>query len=217
MSGEITVLIADDHPIVRKGLRQVIESDPQLKIVGEAGDGQSAFDRIEQLQPAVAVLDLDMPVKGGFDVVREMRRSRFATEVIVVTMHGGEDLVNEAMDLRVKGYVLKDTAVTDIIAGIKSVAAGRHFISPQLSAYLVNRNSRAAHLATVNPSLADLTPTEKKILKLIGEGKSSKEIADLLFVNYRTAQDNRTNICTKLELHGSPALLKFAHQHKSDL
>ena len=217
MADEITVLIADDHPIVRKGLRQVIESDPHLKIVEETGDGQSALDQIEQLQPDVAVLDLDMPVKGAFDVLREMQRSRFATEVIIVTMHGEEDLFAEAMDLGVKGYVLKDTAVTDIIAGIKAVAAGRHFISPQLSAYLVNRNSRAAHLATENPSLADLTPTEKKILKLIGEGKSSKEIADLLFVNYRTVENHRTNICTKLELHGSHALLKFALQHKSDL
>ena len=217
MAGEIRVLIADDHPIVRKGLRQVIESEPQLKIVDEAGDGQSALDRIEQLQPDVAVLDLDMPGKGGFDVLREMRRSRFATEVIIVTMHAEKDLFDEAMDLGVKGYVLKDTAVTDIIAGIKAVAAGRHFISPQLSAYLVNRNSRAARLATVNPSLSDLTPTEKKILKLIGEGKSSKEIADLLFVNYRTVENHRTNICTKLELHGSHALLKFALQHKSDL
>jgi DNA-binding NarL/FixJ family response regulator len=217
MATEITVLIADDHPIVRKGLRQLIESDPQLKIVEETGDGQSALDRIEQLQPDVAVLDLDMPGKGGFEVVREMRKSRFATEVIIVTMHCEADLFDEAMDLGVKGYVLKDTAVTDIIAGIKSVAAGRHFISPQLSAYLVNRNSRAAHLATAKPSLADLTPTEKKILLLIGEGKSSKEIADLLFVNYRTVENHRTNICTKLELHGSHALLKFALHHKSDL
>src|SRR5262245_42791577 len=217
MADEITVLIADDHPIVRKGLRQVIESDPQLKIVEEAGDGQSALDQIKALQPDVAVLDLDMPGKGGFDVVREMRKSRFATEVVIVTMHGEADLFAEAMDLGVKGYVLKDTAVTDIIAGIKAVAAGRHFISPQLSAYLVNRNSRAARLATVNPSLSDLTPTEKKILKLIGEGTSSKEIADVLFVNYRTVENHRTNICTKLELHGSHALLKFALQHKSDL
>src|SRR5262249_37792545 len=151
-----------------------IESDPRLKIVEEAGDGQSALDRIEQLQPDVAVLDLDMAGKGGFEVVREMRRSRFATAVIIVTMHGEEDLFAQAIGLGGKGCVLKDPAVTDIIAGIKAVAAGRHFISPQLSAYLVNRNSRAAHLATENPSLADLTPTEKKILKLIGEGKSSK-------------------------------------------
>src|SRR5262245_5995776 len=217
MAGEITVLIADDHPIVRKGLRDVIESDPQLKIVEETGDGQSALDRIEQLQPDVAVLDLDMPGKGGFDVVREMRRARFATEVIIVTMHGEKDLFEEAMDLGVKGYVLKDTAVTDIIAGIKSVAAGHHFISPQLSAFLINRSSRVARLETEKPTLPDLTPTEKKILKLIAEGKSSREIAELLFVNYRTVENHRTNICTKLEIHGSHALLKFALQHKSDL
>jgi len=216
MPAEITVLIADDHPIVRKGLRQVIESDPQLKIVAEAGDGQSALDQIEQLEPDVAVLDLDMPGKGGFEVVREMRKSRFATEVIMVTVHGEEDLFNEAMNLAVKGYVLKDTAVSDIIAGIKSVAAGRHFISPQLSAYLINRSARGARLAAAKPSIADLTPTERKILRLIGEGKSSKEIANLLFINYRTVENHRTNICTKLELHGSHALLKFALENKSD-
>ena len=217
MAAEITVLIADDHPIVRKGLRQVIESDPQLKIVEETGDGRSALDRIEQLRPDVAVLDLDMPEKGGFDVVREMRKSRSITEVVILTIHGEKDIFDEAMDLGVKGYVLKDTAVTDIIAGIKSVAAGRHFISPQLSAYLVDRNTRASRLATAKPALADLTPTERKILKLIGEGKSSKEIADILFVSYRTVENHRTNICTKLEIHGSHALLKFALQNKSYL
>src|SRR5262249_27269071 len=155
MADEITVLIADDHPIVRKGLRQVIESDPQLKIVEEAGDGQSALDQIEQLQPDVAVLDLDMPGKGGVDVVRGMEKSRFARKVLIGTRHGEADLFPEAMDRGVKGSFLKDPPVTDIIAGIKAVAAGRHFISPQLSAYLVNRNSRAAHLTTENPSLAD--------------------------------------------------------------
>ena len=216
MAAEITVLIADDHPIVRKGLRDVIQADPQLTVVEETGDGQAALDLIERLQPRVAVLDLDMPGKGGFEVVREMQRSRFATAVIIVTMHAEEDLFDEAMDLGVKGYVLKETAIADIIAGIKAVAAGRHFISPQLSAFLVNRNARGSRLAAAKPSLAHLTPTETKILKLIGEGKSSKEIGELLFVNYRTVENHRTNICTKLELHGSHALLKFALQHKSD-
>ena len=147
MGTEITVLIADDHPIVRRGLRQVIESDPQLKVVEESGDGQSALDRIEQLRPDVAVLDLDMPGKGGFDVVREMRRSRCATEVLIVTMHDEEDVFEEAMELGVMGYVLKDTAVIDIIVGIKAVAAGRRFISPQLSAHLGNRHGRAVRRA----------------------------------------------------------------------
>ena len=131
----ITVLIADDHPIVRQGLRRLIESDPRLTIVGEAGDGQSALDLIERLRPDVAVLDLDMPGTSGFDAVREMRRRRSATEVIIVTMHGEEDMFAEAMDLGVKGYVLKDTAAIDLVAGIKSVAAGRSFISPPLSVW----------------------------------------------------------------------------------
>ena len=217
MTAEIKVLIADDHPIVRRGLRQVIESDPRLKIVGEAGDGQSALDCIEELGPDVAVLDLDMPEKSGFDIVREIRKGRSATEVIILTIHSEEDMFNEAMDLGVKGYILKDTAATDIVAGIKSVAGGKYFISPQLSAYLVNRKTRAINLAREKPSLNDLTPTERTILKLIAEGKSSKEIAGLLFVNYRTVENHRTNICAKLDLHGSSALLKFALQNRSEL
>jgi DNA-binding NarL/FixJ family response regulator len=195
----------------------VIESDPQLKILEDVGDGLSALRSIERLQPDVAVLDLDMPEKNGFDVVREIDRNRIATEVIILTIHGEEDMLNEAMDLGVKGYILKDSAVTDIIAGIRSVARGNHFISPQLSSYLVNRNTRAANLARKNPGLHNLTPAEKKILKLIAEGKSSKEIADLLFINYRTVENHRTNICTKLDLHRSHALLKFALQNRSKL
>ncbi len=217
MADEIKVLIADDHPIVRRGLCQVIGSDPQLKIVEDVGDGLSALRAIERLQPDVAVLDLDMPEKNGFDVVREIDRSRLATEVIILTIHSEEDMFNEAMDLGVKGYILKDSAVTDIITGIRSVARGNHFISPQLSSYLVNRNTRAANLARKKPGLDNLTPAEKKILKLIAEGKSSKEIADLLFINYRTVENHRTNICTKLDLHGSHALLKFALQNRSKL
>ena len=214
----IRVLIADDHPIVRRGLRQVIESDSSLEVVDEVGDGALALSRILELRPDVAVLDIDMPGMGGFEVTREIKRKNGPpVEVIILTIHSEEDMFNEALDLGVKGYVVKDCAVTDIVAGIKSVAAGRHYISPSLSSYLINRRSRADALSKEKPLLSALTPTERRVLKLISEYKTSKEIADELFIHYRTVENHRTNICQKLELHGSHALLKFALKHKSEL
>jgi len=217
MKNEIRIVIADDHPVVRQGLRQAIESDQRLKVLAEAGDGQTALDRIEELQPDVAVLDIDMPVMDGFAVTREMRERKLTAAIIFLTIHREEDLFNEAMDLGARGYVLKDSATTDIVACIKAVAAGQHYTSPAMTTHLINRSHRATALRQQKPTLNDLTPTERRILQLIAEYKTSKEIADELCVSYRTVETHRTNICTKLEIHGSHALMKFALSHKSEL
>jgi DNA-binding NarL/FixJ family response regulator len=214
---EIEVLIADDHPIVRRGLRQVIEADAALKVVAEAGDGREVLERIEELRPRVAVLDLDMPGLDGFAVTREIQKRRLPVEVIILTIHSEADMFNEALDLGVKGYVVKDCAVSDIVAAIRAVASGQHYISPTLSAHLVKRRARADALAREKPTLAQLTPTERRVLRLIAEYKTSKEIAAELFIHYRTVENHRTNICQKLDIHGSHALLKFALQHRSEL
>jgi DNA-binding NarL/FixJ family response regulator len=210
MNNEVRILIADDHPIVRRGLRQVIESDAGLKVVAEAEDGEAALAMIEEAKPQIAVLDIDMPKLDGFGVARGILRKRFPIEIIFITIHAEEDLFNEAMDLGAKGYLLKESAVTDIVKGIRAVAAGEHFISSRLTAYLLSRRGRAERLAGQTPLLSDLTPTELRILKMIAEYKTSKEIAEELFISYRTVENHRTNICRKLDLHGSNALLKFA-------
>jgi DNA-binding NarL/FixJ family response regulator len=132
-------------------------------------------------------------------------------------MHRDEDIFNEALDLSVKGYVLKDSAVTDIVGSIRAVNAGQNYISPQLSNYLLSRSRRAAALIASRPSLTDLTPTERRILKLIAENKTSREIAGELFLSVRTVENHRAHICQKLELHGSHALLAFSLEHKSEL
>ena len=209
--------MADDHPIVRQGLRQMIETDKNLSIVAEAGDGQTALDLIETHQPDVAVLDIDMPEKDGFAVVRELQKKRINIEIIFLTMHSEEELFQAAMDLNVKGYVLKDSAVSDIVAAIKSVAKGRPFLSPALSLLLLNRRRRAEELEIEKPGLHLLTPSEKRILKLVAENKTSKEIGEELFVSYRTIESHRANISRKLDLHGSLALVKFAAIHKSEI
>jgi len=217
MKPEITLVIADDHPIVRQGLRQIIETDPALKILAEASDGESALKLIEQTRPRIAILDVNMPHQDGFAVLRSMREKRLQTEVIFLTMHNDEKYFNTALDAGVKGYVLKDSALTEIINCIRTVAQGQNYISPQLSTYLINRSRRADRLTKQTPAVESLTTTERRILKLLAEYKTSQEIADELCISVRTVHHHRANIAEKLELRGSHALLKFAIEHHSEL
>ena len=217
MPAEIKVFIADDHPIFRQGLKLIIEKDSQLKVVGEADDGEAALEDLKRSGAQIAILDVDMPNKDGFEVVREMRRQRMRAEVVFLTMHKDERFLNAALDLGVKGYVLKDSAVTEIVNCIRSVAAGRDYVSPQLSSFLINRHRHQAELAGAKPQLEQLSPTERRVLKLIGQYKTSKEIAGELLISVRTVEHHRANISEKLELKGSHVLLKFAVEHQSEI
>jgi len=217
MEGEIEILIADDHPVVRQGLRQTVESDAGLKIIAEAGDGREALAKIKELKPRVAVLDIQMPELDGFGVARAVRDEGLPVEIVFLTVYRDEDVFNAALDLGVKGYVLKDSAVSDVVACVRAVASGQHYASPALTTHLVSRGRRAAALARERPGLAALTPTERHVLRLIAEYKTSKEIAAELFISPRTVETHRNNICQKLDVHGSHALMKFALAHKSEL
>ncbi len=217
MKNDITIIIADDHPVFRRGLNLIITSDAQLKVAGEASDGAEAVEMIKNLEPDVAVLDVNMPELNGFDVARELKKHNLTTEIIFLTMHKDEVMFNTAIDLGVKGYLLKESAIDDIGAGIKAVAAGEYFISPALTTFLVKRRSRNAALAAEKPSLDDLTPTERRVIQLIAENKTSREIGELLFVSVRTVERHRQNICDKLVIHGSNGLLKFAVANKEQL
>lgn len=217
MAEDITVIIADDHPIVRQGLRQTIEGDERLRVVAEAGDGQAALDAIEQFRPQIAVLDIDMPLLDGFAVASAMKEKNPETEIIFLTMHNDEDMFNEAIDLGAKGYVLKDSALKDIVSCIKTVASGQHYTSPSLTSYLINRGRRVTELTEDKSGIKDLTPTELRILKMIAENKTTKEIAGELYISHRTVETHRSNICQKLNIQGTNALLKFALTHKSEL
>lgn len=217
METPIRILVADDHPIVRQGLRQVIEQDPSLKVLAEASDGKTALDQIQKLRPEIAVLDIDMPGLDGFAVAREIRARQLPVEIIFLTVFREESFFEEALRLGTRGYVLKDSAVTDIVSSIKAVAAGQHFTSPALTSYLVKRRSGGGAPSPLKSGLQDLTQTERRILALIADYKTSREIGEALHISHRTVQTHRTNICTKLELHGSHALMKFALDHKEQL
>lgn len=214
---KIRLLLADDHPIVRQGLRLLLEADKQLTVIGEASDGRQALEQLKQLQPDVAILDIDMPQLDGFAVVRALQSLHLPVAVIFLTMHSEQELFEAALDLGVKGYVLKESATTDIVHGVKLVAEGKSYLSPALSDLLLKRRSRQNKLEDEQPGLSGLSPTERRVLKLIAEDRTTKEIAAELFISYRTVETHRANICKKLGLHGSMSLLKFAVAHKSEL
>ncbi len=210
---EITVVIADDHPLIRQGLRQVIELQKGLSILAEASDGAMALAALARHRPAVAVLDIDMPERNGFAIAREVRERSLPTRLIFLTMYQEEDALNRALDLGVRGYVLKDSVVTDIVNAIRAVAHGASFISPSLSSHLLQRGNRAPQPSS---PVESLTTAERHIMRLVAAGRSTKEIADELCISPRTVDKHRANICEKLDLHGSHALLKFAFKHETE-
>jgi len=214
MTDKVRILIVDDHPLYRQGLRQVIESNPQFELVGEAETGKDALRLIETLQPALVMLDVGLPDMTGLDIAAEVQAKRWPVRLVILTMLKDELAFNKAMSLGVQGYVLKENAVTEIIACVSAVADGKPYISPSLSGFLLKRHDRVAGLAGQKPGINDLTMAERRILKRIAEKKTSKEIAAELFISPRTVETHRANIGAKLELKGSNSLLQFALENR---
>jgi two-component system response regulator DegU len=217
MAQRTKVLIVDDHPLFRGGLRQVVLDDGRFELVGETGDGEAAWQLIREKKPDVAVLDVKLPGLTGLEIARKLQDTRSRTRAIILTMHSEEELFNRALDNGAMGFVLKENAVEDIVKAIAAVAEGRHYLSSTISGYLVRRRHRAETLAKEKPGLDDLTKAELRILKLISLKKTSREIAAELFISPRTVEAHRANICSKLGLRGSHSLLYFALDHKSEL
>lgn len=216
-TNKLSIVVADDHPVFRVGLRDIIESEPGLRVVGEAGDGEQALETIRKMCPAIAILDVSMPKLDGLELARKLFAQAPAVGVILVTMYREQKLFTQALAAGVKGYVLKDSAATDIISCIKAVAAGQNYVSPELTTYLVNRVRENETAAVPRSDLESLTTTEMRILSLLADYKTSKEIAGDLFISPRTVDTHRNNICQKLDVHGSHALMKFALAHKDVL
>ena len=215
MTHRIKVLIVDDHPLVRGGLRQVIGDDGRFELVGEIGDGEQALQFIREKKPDVAVLDINLPGMSGLEIAHKLQVMNSPTRVIMLTMHKEEELCNRALDNGAMGFVLKENAVGEIVKAIAAVAEGEHYLSSDISGYLVRRRNRAERLAREKPGLDQLTKAELRILKLISQKKTSREIGAELFISPRTVEAHRTNISSKLGLRGSHSLLQFALENRS--
>ena len=211
------VLIADDHPVFRRGLRTIIESESEFEVVGEANDGEDALALIEKTQPAIAILDISMPKLDGLEIANRLRERGSSVKVIFNTMYREEKLFKRALDAGVKGYVLKDCAAVDIVSCLNAVASGQNYTSPELTTYLMNRVREVESQGVEHSGVETLTDTERRVLTLIADCKTNKEIAQQLFVSARTVETHRNNICKKLNIHGSHALMKFALDHQSQL
>jgi len=209
------IVIADDHALLRQGLKQAIESSGVAEVVGEAGNGRAAVAQVEALRPDVVVLDVDMPELDGFGAARAIRKAAPSVQIIFLTVHRDQDALNEAFELGARGYVLKDSAVSDILGAIQAVASGQHYTSPAMTSYLVG--ARHSGPLPSETGIESLSPTEIRILKLLSEYKTSKQIAAELYISPRTVQTHRANICQKLQLEGNHALMKYALDHKREL
>lgn len=213
MTEPIKIVIADDHPLFRGGLRQVIEAERSFTVVGEASDGETALRLICELMPDVAILDINMPGLGGFEVIGKMRLKNLPCQTIVLTMHSEEAIFAKAMSLGVRGYVLKDGAAHDIVNCLHAIRRGQSFTSAGVTNYLFKRASGFERPTT---GIGALTRTERLVLRRIGEYKTSKEIAAELGISFRTVENHRHNISVKLDTNGSHALIKFAQENKEE-
>lgn len=214
---KVNIVIADDHPIVLHGLKNVIEENSNYSVIGEAFDGEKALNIINKFNPDIAVLDLDMPKLNGLEILKNLSKKKNNTKVIIITAHKDESLLNKAIEFDAKGYLLKETALVEINLCIEKVISGKKYISSDLSEKMMENKNSNLNATTKIKGLSELTLTEKKILKLVSANKTTKEIADELFVSYRTVENHRNNICKKLNITGGNALLRFALENKNNI
>jgi len=214
---KIKVIMADDHPIFRSGLRQIIEEDEGIEILGEADNGKVAIELINKFNPDIAVLDIDMPVMTGLEVLRELNKLKSKPKVIFLSVYADEDIYDEAMELGISGYVLKDSAINDITECIYKVNGGNYYISTTLTNLLVSKKTKSKKKNEISDLIEALTKSELQILKFVADGSTTKEISEMLDISFKTVENHRTNISNKLGLKGANSLIKFAIENKSQL
>ena len=206
---KIRVLLADDHTLMRRGLRLIVEQQPDLLIVGEAEDGRQAVALWASLKPDVAVLDIGMPNLNGIEAAKQIADGESAA-VIILSMHADETYILRALKAGARGYLLKDSAESDLVSAIRAVAGGKSFFSPAVSKVLLEDYVRKLQRTDSEDSYDLLTPREREILQLIAEGKSNKETANLLNLSVYTVETHRANIMEKLKLKSVPELILYA-------
>jgi len=207
----IRVLVADDHTIVRQGIVGILKSSEDVEVVGEAADGAEAGEKATKLKPDVVVLDVSMPHLTGLEAARRIREALPATRVLVLTMHDDEEYVLKMVRAGASGYLLKDSAGSELIAGIRALKAGKAYFGPHASRALAEAYQSGGPLP--EDPFERLTDREREIFQLVVEGKTNAQIADLLFISPKTVDNHRTRMMEKLGIHGTAELVRFAAKH----
>jgi two-component system, NarL family, response regulator NreC len=210
MTRKTRVLLADDHVLIRAGLRMVVDAQSDLTVVGEAGDGREAVAMAESLKPDVAVMDIGMPTLNGIEAAHQVREKLPETQIVMLSMHSDEGYVLRALKAGAKAYLLKDSAETDLARAIRAAAEGKSFFSPAVGRVLLEDYVRKLQRTGGEDSYDLLSPREREVLQLVAEGKSSKDIANLLNLSVYTVETHRARVMQKLNLHGIPELILYA-------
>jgi DNA-binding NarL/FixJ family response regulator len=205
----LSVLLAEDHPVVREGLRAMLEAEGDFQVVGQTGNSSDVGGMVEELHPDVLVLDLIMPGIGGLNALRELARRHLPTRVVVLSMYANEAYVLEALQNGAGAYVLKQSEAAELVRGIREVAQGRRYLSPPLSQRAVEAYAKRAK-GTIATEEAELTAREKEVLTLVGQGFTSAQIGERLFISVRTVESHRSNLTKKLGLHSQAEMVRTA-------
>jgi DNA-binding NarL/FixJ family response regulator len=207
---KLRILLADDHTVVRQGLRKVLEERPEWEVVAEAGDGREAVRRAEELGPDVAILDITMPLLNGVEATRQIVRRSPGTRVLVLTMHSDEAYVNQILQAGATGYLLKESADVDLVQAVSAVSQGKSFFSPAIARVMLDDYVRQLADKGITDRYESLSEREREIFQLIAEGKANKEIAAILSISPSTVETHRARIMEKLDLHSAAEIVLYA-------
>jgi two-component system response regulator NreC len=210
MSPKYRIVIAEDHTILREGLKSLLSSNPEFEVVGEAEDGREAIRCVEKLKPNLILTDLSMPRMNGMDAIREIKRKSRDTKILVLTVHKTEEYILATLKAGADGYLLKDSTHSELLMAVRHVLSGKHYISPGISDKVLEGYLEGKRTLKTRSSWETLTRREREILKLIAEGYKNKEIADDLCISVKTVEKHRANLMEKLNLHNVQALTTFA-------
>jgi two-component system, NarL family, response regulator NreC len=207
---KIRVLLADDHTILRAGLKMMLNAQPDIETIGEASDGKQAISEAERLSPDVIIMDITMPECNGIEATRQIKRLLPDVRVLILTMHENEEYLFQTLRAGAAGYMLKEAADTDLISAIRVVSGGRFYLSPSAQSMLVSDYLQRVHTGEERDSYGALTEREREILKLVAEGYTNSQIGERLFISPKTVDTHRTHIMDKLNLHSRAELVKYA-------
>jgi DNA-binding NarL/FixJ family response regulator len=208
-SGMVRVLLAEDHTIVRKGLRSLLEAEAGIEVIGEAEDGREAIRKVQELLPDVVLMDISMPKLNGLEATRQIKKWFPGVKVLILTMHANEEYVLQILRAGASGYVVKRAAPTELVLAIQAISRGDAFLSPSISKEVIEEYIRQAE-GTVENSYDKLTNREREVLQLIAEGHSSREIAELLHISQKTVRGHRARLMDKLDVHSTAGLTQYA-------